>query len=404
MSNVVVAQSACVPDDLARVVRAYLGWNGLRVGTSAACPSDVLVVLQTPEPEPSLVRLTERAEAAGTPVVRVVVSAGHRSVRGDLVLHSAEPGESALRSLWSATVSVQHDRDLSRLVVSPAEWADLVDGARAAAGLTRWEGPPPDAEPRWDGWTLLSQCDELADPVERSVVRCAVVTALLRSMRRKQDGIGDPSDARPLWSLIRAALGDPAAARRATASSQGFFSIPLFSVVRHGRIEELLRLHVWPGVGEPVPQPFSVHSHQPHATSWVLAGGLRNRVHRVREWPPGATESHRLYSVSWDGRRSYSLGHRQSSLRDTGVPVAVTPDHEALFRAGHSYVVPAGEFHESEQLADQLTATLFYFDATIGWLENAGVVGPVSAQRPAATAKQPVDAAPLLRAVDEALG
>jgi hypothetical protein len=240
------------------------------------------------------------------------------------------------------------------------------------------------------------------------VVRCAVVTALLRRMRRSQDGIGDPSDARPLWTLIRAALSDPDVARRATASSQGFYCIPLFSVVRHGRIEELLRLHIWPGETEKEQaasaHPFSVHSHQPHATSWVLSGGLRNRVHQVREWPPGTGEAHGLFSVSWDGRRSYSLGHRQSSLRNTGVPVSVTVDHEARFRAGHSYVVPAGEFHETEQMGDPLTATLFYFDATIGWLENAGVVGPASVKPAAATAKDTVEAAPLLREVDIALG
>src|SRR5262249_31714071 len=175
--------------------------------------------------------------------------------------------------------------------VTVAEWRRLLGGVRAAAGVDL-TGPPDSDTASWmrlraesahvGGAKLMAMCDELPDVTHQSMARRAIVVGLLRSMARNTDGRA-PTDVRPLWRLLRPTLdvssGIPI---RATVGSQGFYVIPLFSVVRQGRIEELLRLHVWPGgktAGAPTAvsaedhvggtAPLSVHTHQPPSTSSV---------------------------------------------------------------------------------------------------------------------------------------
>lgn len=353
----------------------------------------------------------------------------------DVTIYSGTPSESTLRSLLSVVSSVplHLDRSLSEFAVTRTEWRRLLDGVWAAAGLDRPQRF--DADPAaWmdkggehsslDGRTLLGMSEELPDVTCRSLARRAVVIGLLRKIGRDRDiAAAAPTDVRPLWPMLQSTLdvssGIPL---QVTLSSQGFYLIPLFSIVRHGRIEELLRLHIWPGTtvlptgrsiegrvqhsGQAM-QPFSVHSHQPYATSWVLSGGLRNHVYDVREWPAGSvgSESYSLFEVAWDGAGGYSIGHRQSSLRNTQVPVSVMIDNTALFRAGDCYVVPAGEFHETGVLENVSvpTATLFHFDATVGWLAKARVVGPASVDRSAPHEKTAVDGVPLIESVTAAV-
>ena len=463
--------------ELLEVVRAYLGWQGLQVfcdsehsagGRSedgildSIGRAEVFLFIGSSESvmrdgrEELLARRFDHALATGSGIVVVDVfdrlprprpgadatdslAAGIRSTLGrhvdepDVTFYSAEPSESALRSLLGVTLSssLRLDRDLSGFTTTIAEWRMLLCGVQAAVevGLTE----PVDSDSyawmrtevesaRIGGDKLIEMCEKLPDVAHRSMARRAIVVGLLRSLARPEDtGIRAPTDVRPLWRLLQPALdvssGIPLSA---TLGSQGFYVIPLFSLVRHGRIEELLRLHVWPGEtteGAPAALsaedhadsfsgtagPFSVHSHQPYATSWVLSGGVRNCVYCVREWPSGSPgpKSHNIFRVAWDGDSSYSLGHRQSSLRNTQLPVSVALDNVALFRAGHSYVVPAGEFHSTAALGTRPTptATLFYFDATVGWLAKAGVVGPASVERSALHKKFAVDGVPLIDSV-----
>lgn len=438
--TVFVTQAGRLPYRCAALVRDYLRWHGLHVRSATDCPpgsdegavldligrAEVLVVLQgegvAGDDATWLTSQVRHAESTETRVVRVEFDRhGGRSRtacpppgnRPDVVVHTAEPSESGLRSVLSTVLSVpfELDRDLSELVISQGDWRRLVDGARAAEGESESAAVPSPWNQSSDdgvlqhGRSLLAWSDGLTDPPLRSTARRAMLAALLNGFAHSDSG---PTDARPLWMFVRDAVADAGGALRATVSAQGFYSVPLFSVVRHGRIEELLRLHVWPAATAaatpPPPHAFSVHSHQSHATSWVLTGGLRNRAYRIREWPV-ENGSHNLFSVSWDGKRSYSLSHRQSRLRDTGVPISVALDNEASFLAGQRYSVPAGQFHDTARATDPATptATLFYFDATIGWLERAGVAGLTSAEPPAFHPKESVATAPLVRELDAAM-
>jgi len=172
----------------------------------------------------------------------------------------------------------------------------------------------------------------------------------------------------------------------------------LMATQERGRIKEMLRLHVWPWhprdrdvddhgrVALPAntqrSNRFSIHSHQAHATSWVLAGQLENKTYSVVPMPyvlPG-TESVNLFQLSPDDRRRFSFHQPQSPVKNTGRAAAATPACSAIFSAGQSYTVAAGEFHETT--IDRETPTppvsLFFFDATRGWDEDAAVIGPAT--------------------------
>ncbi len=209
--------------------------------------------------------------------------------------------------------------------------------------------------------------DPATTPADPEVLRTTLV-AVLRHIAREGPAV---ADIRPLWPLLRATLTSHDTVNR---SAQGFYTRVLHSRVEHGRIRELIRLHFWPDEEEP--NPFAIHSHQPHATSWVLSGAFLNSVYRVV--PTSSPSGNNLFAVRWDSSADYDPRHKVSTVANTGQAVSVEFDCSATFVGGQSYSVPAGEFHSSRSTATELSfaATLFFFDATKGWLDDAPVVGP----------------------------
>jgi hypothetical protein len=114
----------------------------------------------------------------------------------------------------------------------------------------------------------------------------------------------------------------------------------------------------------------------------VLAGQLENKTYSVVQAPHclPETESVNLFQLSSADRRSYSIDPQQSPVKNTGRAVAATPECAAVFSAGQSYTVAAGEFHETtiDGEAPVPPVSLFFFDATRGWDEDAAVIGPAT--------------------------
>jgi len=239
-----------------------------------------------------------------------------------------------------------------------------------------------------DGNDVRALADSLVGACERAVLRRALVAGVVRALSRcGKNGALFATDVRPLWPLIHASLnGDSGLATRVTRSAQGFLVIPLYANVQGARIKELLRLHVWlPGeVGlerRSGLDSFSIHAHQPHAQSWILAGELCNQVYAVHELTGGTPTAWTLFQLNWDGTRKYAVHQTASTVTNTNRPVQVSIETTAHFRRGQTYEVPAGEFHRTTcPLADtgHGAATLFFFDASRGWEEDAPVVGPAN--------------------------
>ena len=189
-----------------------------------------------------------------------------------------------------------------------------------------------------------------------------------------------------VWTLIHDALQNPVMQLghvSVNRSAQGFLAVPLASILNDGNIDILFRLHVWlpdEQRGEP---GFGVHSHQPYAQSWVLAGQGRDHTYEVKVVPDQNSATHAKYALAWTAGTkldsSYKTHQTFSRVVNTGHYVLAEPGRKIVNRRDMSYTIPAAAFHSSEVEPDALHATLFLFDSSQGFVEDAPVLGPTEA-------------------------
>ncbi|KAL8886796.1 MAG: hypothetical protein Q9215_005534 [Flavoplaca cf. flavocitrina] len=133
--------------------------------------------------------------------------------------------------------------------------------------------------------------------------------------------------------------------------------------------------------GEP---EFAIHSHQPFAQSWVLAGQGTHRGYEVQVFndPPLAT--HAEYAlVRNDGKAtstSYETHQVSSTVTNTRKFVCAKPIRSDIHTRDDTYTIPAATFHTTEVEPDEFHATLVYFDSRRGFEPNARVLGPKDAE------------------------
>ena len=175
-----------------------------------------------------------------------------------------------------------------------------------------------------------------------------------------------PSLRRPLCSVSR--------------SAQGFLAVPICSLVENGNIDELFRLHVWLPDGQRGNPDFAIHSHQPFAQSWILAGEGKNHSYDVEHAADSTSATHAEYALAWsDGEnlgKSYITIQAYSKVVNTGRLVRAIPTASAVHTRDMSYSMPAAMFHRTDVSPDIVHATLFYFNSHRGFAEDARVLGP----------------------------
>ncbi|KAE8384459.1 hypothetical protein BDV23DRAFT_189202 [Aspergillus alliaceus] len=221
----------------------------------------------------------------------------------------------------------------------------------------------------------------------RHVADLVLAIALLRESGRRIENsshaVVSDADLTIVWNMIRGALLSDLfrdSNVRASRSAQGFLSVPLCSIVDNGNIEELFRLHVWLPDSQRGSSVFAVHSHQPFGQSWILAGAGVDHTFDVHPTTDYAAATHAEYRLVWqDGTspsESYKIHQISSTVENTGNLVRVTAMGSKLHTRNMSYSIPAAAFHRTEVLPDTLHATLFYFDASRGFVKDAPVLGP----------------------------
>ena len=214
----------------------------------------------------------------------------------------------------------------------------------------------------------------------------AVAVSFLRQCSREDRPI-QPKELDLAWGLVHGALVSRSPTKpawKANRSSQGFLAVPLCSLIVNGNIDELFRLHVWLPDGNRGNADFGIHSHQPFAQSWILAGEGTDTSYKAEplDGPVGAT--HAKYSLSWnDGKApadsKYKTHQQSSTVVNTQEYVRVTPTSSAVHSRDMSYSIPASSFHTSDVKSDELHATLFFFNSHRGFVKDAPVLGPVDA-------------------------
>ncbi|MBM7775575.1 hypothetical protein JOD54_005779 [Actinokineospora baliensis] len=112
----------------------------------------------------------------------------------------------------------------------------------------------------------------------------------------------------------------------------GFLCLPV-----HRDGDEGVCVHLWePGRGVAPPTTSPTHCHSWDLVSWVLVGKLRNQTIRVAA---AATPTHRVFEVLSDTDGDTI----EATDRLVRAHVTATSTH----RAGESYRLPAGVFHET---------------------------------------------------------
>jgi tetratricopeptide (TPR) repeat protein len=217
---------------------------------------------------------------------------------------------------------------------------------------------------------------------QRQILNVAIALAFLRQSGRA-DVVVSPAHLELVWTLIKCGLQSPSLPWQISRSAQGLHAIPLWSFIVDGRIDELIRLHIWLPDGVRANPDLAIHMHQPHAQSWILAGeGTDNTFDVVPADQKGAT--HAVYQVGWAGPdskesdRAYKVHSKSSTVTNTGKLVCVTQRQADLHTRNMTYHIPAGVYHSSVVEPDALHATLLFFDSHRGYIHDAPVIGPIA--------------------------
>jgi len=253
----------------------------------------------------------------------------------------------------------------------------------------------PDAaqELPWGGWLQATKLVTF-DEGRQQIASLAIALAFLRELGRKGVSVS-PADLERAWLVVKGALQCPSLSWTMTRSAQGLLTIPMWSIVEDGRIEELIRLHIWLPDGARADPDLAIHLHQPFAQSWILAGAGTDHVFDVTP-ADKANATHAEYIVGWkekdgkDSDKAYKVHSTSSTATNNGRLVRVVPASTELHTRNMSYCVPAGAFHRSEVEPDALHATIFFFDSSRGYVPDAAVVGPIS-RAPYTHERKPID-------------
>lgn len=224
-----------------------------------------------------------------------------------------------------------------------------------------------------------------ADDVPSGLATLTIAVATLREHSRHDIPI-EKAKLDILWDNIYKVLNIQALQGKWTPSrsAQGFLAVPLCSITQNGKINELIRLHVWLPDGKRGNREFSVHSHQPFAQSWILAGAGTDHQYEAQRVDDAESATHVEFGLSWNAgkglSKEYSTHQQSSVVAPTGRLVRIGAAESALHQRNDTYTIPAGAFHSSEISPDILHATLFYFDSSRGFIQDAPVLGPVDAE------------------------
>lgn len=205
------------------------------------------------------------------------------------------------------------------------------------------------------------------------------------------------------WALTYGALISDAIEFDVFRSALGYHSIPLWSYKqKDGSLDELFRLHVFVPDDHEKRTPISnIHTHQAFSQGWTLTGLGTDYIYEVRP-----TEEHRAthteYGIGWSrsdaepGRAAtFSQQSASSTMTKTKKFVRAVAGDRRLHTRGTYYTVEAGKYHALEVGADELHATLFFFDSNRGFQLDSPALGPLEGttgtlprEKPRATARQ----------------
>ena len=289
-----------------------------------------------------------------------------------------------LRALEGVAVATKpYHEDLEAAV----QWISLHQITRHESGDSH-ERDDAAATFSFYAWRTAIASDPFAAVEDRrQLVNLALSVAFLREKCRLAQSAAvaaiTPAELALVWGMICNAMTCPSLRRplcSVSRSAQGFLAVPICSLVENGNIDELFRLHVWLPDGQRGNPDFAIHSHQPYAQSWILAGEGKNHSYDFEHAADSTSATHAEYALAWsDGEnlgKSYITNQAYSKVVNTGRLVRAIPTTSAVHARDMSYSIPAATFHRTDVSPDSFHATLFFFNSHRGFVEEARVLGP----------------------------
>jgi len=161
--------------------------------------------------------------------------------------------------------------------------------------------------------------------------------------------------------------------------SQGFLAIPLFRIEKENGEFYLLRLHIWDSdldihINKETTDNLSIHTHQFHANSWILAGEIYNTRYHVEE-SVSPTEFN-LFKIEWN-KSENKLVKKSSTAKNTGRFMDVKILAEEIYKPKEFYEIKANSYHKSiARKGDKTDSTLFLFSSIKNRVKESKVLGP----------------------------
>ncbi|KAI1842409.1 hypothetical protein JX266_011450 [Neoarthrinium moseri] len=264
------------------------------------------------------------------------------------------------RTLRGVAVAIQLEKEWDGML---AQWFSITQKKSSTAlSVTQW---------------LAAAQEELSSEPELVLIMNVVIgLSYMRERGRTSDLRQDPLSVDFIWPIIRAALAAPNSSFKVSRSAGGFLFVPLCSLIKDGKIDELWRLHVWLPDGK---RGNVIHSHNAFGQSWILAGEGKNLLWSVK---PAEYDqaTHAEYGLQWnDGKKSdsaYKTHQVSSTIVNTKKYVVADLSSTDVHRRNTTYSVSDKQWHSSEVAPDRVCATLFVFDALRGFRDIAPVLGP----------------------------
>ena len=165
-------------------------------------------------------------------------------------------------------------------------------------------------------------------------------------------------------------------------SHQGFLSVPLCRLLKpNGDNDETWRLHVWLPSSPKVDPGLAMHSHQSFAQSWILAGETENTLWNAKPTEDPTLATNAVYKLAERYNKTLEPGSEEqkegSKVVNTGKNVVVEELTRERHHRNESYHVPVDFYHTTGVPSETVLVTILFFDASRGFVEDAGVaLGP----------------------------
>jgi tetratricopeptide (TPR) repeat protein len=229
-------------------------------------------------------------------------------------------------------------------------------------------------------WLEAAKRMPFDDHNERQITNLAIALTSLRESRR-QNLLVSATDLDQIWSVVKDALHCETLSWNILQCRDGSQALPLWSLVKDGRVQELFRLHIWLPGAVRVNSDSAMHMHQLFAQSWTLVGEGTCNTFSVT----AAHDDHGTHAeYTFDGNEAaedetgeaYRVPSETATITHTTKLFSLLPVKTELHTRNTSCCIPAGVFYATTVESDAIYAKILLLDSTSGYAMGVPILEP----------------------------